>query len=126
MRKDVGFERGHTAENRTNSGCFLRFLRHETRDFLSRTAKRKCRSFDSPPPNSTPKSKDRSLRIPELKSVGGPLSLLMNCLFAAPPPGREADFALVPRTALRLSWAILLLPLRGAFRYGIFNSAVTC
>jgi hypothetical protein len=58
--------------------------------------------------------------------LGTPGSLLMNTgYFAAPPPGREADFALVPRTALRLSWAILLRPLRGALRYELFNSGVT-
>jgi len=53
-------------------------------------------------------------------------SLLMNtAYFAAPPPGREADFALVPRTALRLSWAILLRPLRGAHRCELLNSGAT-
>ena len=34
--------------------------------------KTKSRFFDSPPPTSTPKSKDRSLGTPELKSIWGP------------------------------------------------------
>jgi len=33
--------------------------------------------------------------------------------FAAPPTGRAIAFGLFPRTALRLSWAIFLPPLRG-------------
>ena len=46
--------------------------------------------------------------------------------FHRAPTGREADFGLVPRTALRLSWAIILRPLRGVFLpCGMFISGVT-
>jgi len=35
-----------------------------------------------------------------------------NAAFHSAPPGREVDFGIVPRTALRLSWAIFLASLR--------------
>ena len=37
------------------------------------------RSFDSPPPHSTPKSRDRSLGTPELKNVWGPVRSATVC-----------------------------------------------
>jgi hypothetical protein len=44
--------------------------------------------------------------------VANPRVGLIGLIHSA-PPGRETDYGLVPRTALRLSWAILLQPLRG-------------
>jgi hypothetical protein len=40
---------------------------------IVKLTKDKSRFFDSPPPNSTPKSKDRSLGTPELNNVRGPV-----------------------------------------------------
>jgi len=46
--------------------------------------------------------------------------------FTAPLQGARLILGLVPRTALRLSWAIILRPLRGVFLpCGMFISGVT-